>query len=272
MNQTLSLFNCPICSSPLPAAARLLTCPNGHCFDLAREGYVNLLPANRKKSTNPGDSPEMLQARKRFLEAGHYDFLADTLYRLIETRLTTEARFLDAGCGEGYFTRALRPLPGIRCGIDISKQAVRMAAKADPDGHYATASNFALPIANDSQDFILRILAPGSPEEVSRCLKNDGQFILVTPGPKHLQALREALYANPEPQGTGCSTPTGFELIDRKEISTSVELNNPGEMDALLKMTPFHWHGQAETKAHLQKQQTFSTPAQFIISRYKKIQ
>ena len=51
----MSIFCCPICGGPLDREPSAYSCPAGHSFDLAREGYVHLLPANRMHSKMPGD-------------------------------------------------------------------------------------------------------------------------------------------------------------------------------------------------------------------------
>ena len=77
-----SLFTCPLCAAPLTREGRSYTCPNGHCYDVAREGYVHLLPANQKHSKSPGDDKGMVAARNQFLSAGYYAPLRDALCAL----------------------------------------------------------------------------------------------------------------------------------------------------------------------------------------------
>ena len=74
-----SLFTCPICAAPLERGERAYACPNGHASDTAREGYVHLLPANKKHSKAPGDDKGMAEARRRFLSGGYYGRRADTV-------------------------------------------------------------------------------------------------------------------------------------------------------------------------------------------------
>ena len=100
-----SLFLCPICSAPLRRGERTYTCPSGHSYDIAREGYVHLLPPNRKHSKSPGDDKAMVAARNRFLSAGYYAPLQEELARLA-LRYAPSGRtvLVDSGCGEGYYT------------------------------------------------------------------------------------------------------------------------------------------------------------------------
>ena len=74
---------CPLDGAPLQRQAVSLRCPEGHCFDLAAQGYVNLLPVQNKRSRDPGDSKEMVAARRRFLEVGHYQPIADAVARAV---------------------------------------------------------------------------------------------------------------------------------------------------------------------------------------------
>ena len=103
-------------------------CEAGHCFDIAREGYVNLLPVQQKKSLSPGDTIESLQARRRFLDGGFYQPLRDALTEVITPCQT----LIDLGCGEGYYTAALNDVACEVIALDIAKPAIRMAAKTYP--------------------------------------------------------------------------------------------------------------------------------------------
>ena len=60
-------YSCPLCHAPLSRGDNYYSCPQRHQFDLAKEGYVNLLPVQFKRSRDPGDSAEMMQARRAFL-------------------------------------------------------------------------------------------------------------------------------------------------------------------------------------------------------------
>ena len=98
---------CPLDGAPLQRQGGSLRCADGHCFDLAAQGYVNLLPVQNKRSLDPGDSKEMVAARRRFLNAGPYQPIAEAVARATLDGLPNEAACLDAGCGEGYYLRQL---------------------------------------------------------------------------------------------------------------------------------------------------------------------
>lgn len=100
-------FSCPLCHQPLSREKNSYICPQRHQFDMAKEGYVNLLPVQHKRSRDPGDSAEMIQARRAFLDAGHYQPLRDAIVAQLRERLDEKATaVLDIGCGEGYYTHA----------------------------------------------------------------------------------------------------------------------------------------------------------------------
>ncbi|MEG0541668.1 MAG: 50S rRNA methyltransferase, partial [Angelakisella sp.] len=105
MNSTkTSLFNCPVCGQKLQRAEKSYRCPVGHCFDIAGNGYVHLLPANRMNSKEPGDDKSMVMARSEFLGKGYYAPLREALSRLCVQYAPQGAALLDLGCGEGYYT------------------------------------------------------------------------------------------------------------------------------------------------------------------------
>ena len=126
-----SLFTCPICAAPLERGERAYACPNGHAYDKAREGYVNLLPANKKHSKAPGDDRGMAEARRRFLSGGYYGHLLAALCALGAEYAPPGEAVLDSGCGEGYYTAGLWEALGRPplAGIDLSKPSVRLAAR-----------------------------------------------------------------------------------------------------------------------------------------------
>lgn len=165
----MSLFTCPLCASPLDRAERSYTCPNGHCFDVAKEGYVHLLPANKKHSKSPGDDKGMVTARNQFLSRGYYAPLRDALCALALKYTGPQVSVLDSGCGEGYYTAGIhaaltRAGREVRlAGIDLSKPSVRLAAKRVPEGEFAVASAYHLPVADRSVDLLLNCFSPPGP-------------------------------------------------------------------------------------------------------------
>ena len=115
-------YSCPLCHAPLTRSGNSYLCPLRHQFDRAKEGYVNLLPVQHKRSRDPGDSAEMMQARRAFLDAGHYQPLRDAVSDKLEA--IHPQQLLDIGCGEGYYTHAFAALAQETWGLDVSKTAV----------------------------------------------------------------------------------------------------------------------------------------------------
>lgn len=268
------IWQCPHCEQPLQQQENQWRCDTGHSFDRAREGYVHLLPANRKRSREPGDSAEMLQSRRQFLEAGYYRPLADAICAQLPAR--ENARLLDLGCGEGYYARQLLA-HGWReesvTGIDIAKSGVRLAAKRMPAAQFAVASSFHLPVLPQSHDAVLRVFAPGPAEEIARILKPDGQFLDITPGPEHLWSLKTRLYSEPRPHRPPADL-EGFTLLSELRCCFLLNLKGQEHIANFLAMTPFAWtaarKGQDAAREALSELDSLQLEADFLLRRWGK--
>ena len=118
---------CPVCGAELEKQEHALRCSAGHSFDIARQGYVNLLPVQQKRSLHPGDTREQVASRRRFLDTGLYAPICDALCETA-AELGASGPVLDVGCGEGYYAaRLARALGCELVGLDISKESVRCA-------------------------------------------------------------------------------------------------------------------------------------------------
>ena len=164
-----SLLRCPLCAQPLDRQDTRYLCPRGHSFDRAAAGYVHLLPANKLHSKDPGDDKAMAAARNRFLSGGYYDPLRDALTRLALAYAPDRAQILDAGCGEGYYSAALFQAllqagkhPRM-AGVDLSKHALRRAAKRQGSIEFAVASVYDLPVADQQIDLLVNCFSPLAP-------------------------------------------------------------------------------------------------------------
>jgi 23S rRNA (guanine745-N1)-methyltransferase len=184
----LPYLRCPVCDDTLaPGAARTLRCPRGHAFDIARQGYVNL---TRGRMPHEGDSAAMIEARAEFLAAGHYTFIADALSAAAGG--DPDGAVLDAGTGTGYYlAHVLDRLPAATgLGLDVSKPALRRAARAHPRAGAALADLWQrLPVADASAGLILNVFAPRNGPEFRRVLRPDGALLVVTPAADHLREL-----------------------------------------------------------------------------------
>ena len=264
-------WQCPHCKQPLHTADRSWRCGNGHSFDRAKEGYLNLLPVQKKRSREPGDSAEMLQARRRFLDAGHYRPLADAICAMLGGERTgrDQGRCLDIGSGEGYYSRALVasgiPAEAI-IGIDISKTGVRMAAKSLPSAQFAVASSFDMPLMDNSVDRILRVFAPGPAAELQRVLSPGGVLLDVAPGPEHLWGLKRALYREPRAHSVPAVI-EGFTLRAEMRCCFTLDVQGEAAIADFLAMTPFAWKGDAEARAALEQQSSLQLEADFLLRK-----
>ncbi len=181
------------CRAPLVLEERRYVCANAHAFDIARSGYVNLLQPQDKRSKTPGDTPEAVAARRRFLERGHAAPLVDGIVRALPLR--EGDALLDAGCGEGHHLAAFRHAYGVDAhGTDISVPAIELAARRYRDCSWvvANADRF-LPYADGSFRAVASITARMNPEEFRRVLAPEGTLLVVIPGADDLIELRAAI-------------------------------------------------------------------------------
>lgn len=271
----ISAFKCPSCNHSLNRitqdAGKAFRCSNNHSFDMAKEGYLNLLLAQHRRSRNPGDSDEMIRSRQRFLNAGYYQPLADIIVKAVQ-QAGTDQRILDMGCGEGYYMQQLRQASGELqlCGIDISKTAVRLAAKRKMNAQLAVDSAFNLPLHDSSINTAISVFSPISATETARVLTPAGRFIMIGPGEQHLSGLTAYIYTNRVPhRGNNLATELEqFSLIDETEINDTINIENGAILD-LLKMTPYYWHAREEQQQQLANLKTLRTDIQFRIKTYQ---
>ena len=184
---------CPICELGLEKNPKGWSCDNQHSFDQAKEGYVNLLPAHQKRSKNPGDNLEMVLGRRTIHEAHLYQPLAEALTNVVVECKHT-CTMLDIGSGEGYYGGLIaKSVPEITMyGIDISKSAVKLAAKKYRNQNFAVAGARHLPVATSSIDLALCIFSPSTDHEVARVLRNGGHYLEVGPARRHLWQLKSS--------------------------------------------------------------------------------
>jgi len=267
-------FSCPLCHARLARTEKSFACPQGHRFDMAKEGYVNLLPVQHKRSRDPGDSAEMMQARRAFLDAGHYQPLRDTVANLLRENLAESASaMLDIGCGEGYYTAAFADVArekGARTyGLDVAKVAIRAAAKRYSTVIFCVASSHRLPFDDATMDAVVRIYAPCKAEELARVVKPGGWVITVTPGPRHLMELKGLIYDEVRLHAPHSEQLPGFAL--KQEQSVTYDMNLKGdEAVALLQMTPFAWRAKPEVWETLAAESEFRCQTDFSLHCWQR--
>lgn len=248
---------CPLDGTPLHCSGSAWTCASGHSFDIASQGYTNLLPVQHKRSRDPGDSKEMVAARRRFLTAGFYQPIAAAVSRAVLAGMPANASIscLDAGSGEGYYLRQLAAAVVEEqtlalLGLDISKWAVLSAAKQDRRPSWVVGSNAHLPVLPGTLDRVLCMFGFPVYAEFARVLKPGGLLVQVDAGPDHLRELREIIYPSlkperpPDPQ-----TPAGFSRLPTDTLRFSIELTSGDQIADLLAMTPHLFRASAEGRA-----------------------
>jgi 23S rRNA (guanine745-N1)-methyltransferase len=240
----LPYLRCPVCGEGLTRACeRALSCPRRHSFDLARQGYVNLTAG---RSPHSGDTAEMIADRAAFLAQGHYTFIAEALAQT--TTKTPAGLVLDAGTGTGhYLAQVMDALPSATgLGLDVSKPALRRAARAHPRAGAALADLWRpLPLADASATVLLNVFAPRNGPEFRRVLHPDGMLLVVTPAQNHLTELVKTyglIHVDPTKADRVAATlGTNFQAESTKTLRHRMHLT-PSQIKTLIGMTPSARH------------------------------
>lgn len=260
---------CPLCRLALQRDEKTWHCENRHSFDVAREGYVNLLPVQHKNSRDPGDDAQMVQARRDFLQAGHYQPLRDAV---LQSLAPLQAQsLLDIGCGEGWYTSAFTQIAIEVTGLDIARPAIRLAAKRHPGICWLVGSGALLPLADESIDIVSNLFTQLHVAEMQRVLKPGGHVLVVTPAADHLWSIREQLFDDVrahDPDKFLAGFEEAFELQAQQEVRFGLELDQPG-LQQLLQMTPYAWKARPERRELLAAHEHFDTEAAFSLILFK---
>jgi SAM-dependent methyltransferase len=281
---------CPHCRSLLARGGEGYRCVTGHAFDVAREGYVNVL-----RTRQSGDSTEMLRARRVFLERGHYAPLGDALceivgshvrtwsHTVLETGESRAAGILDSGCGEGYYLGRLRDcLAASRLGdrfalwgLDSSKDAARMAAKRYPDiGLVVADCKDMVPFVDASLAVVLTVFAPRNVAEFARVLAPGGLLLIAIPAANHLVELREKLdligmEAN-KLQHIRESLAGLFDETAARNIEYILDLSAE-DVALLATMTPSHRHNPEQRLALVEPCRRYAVTASFTLLAFRRL-
>lgn len=267
-------FTCPVCGLALHEDEKSAHCKNGHTFDRGKPGYLNLLIRTKKSGGNHGDNKQMVLSRKKFLRAGYYQPLLDRLCETADNHTGTGGTLLDSGCGEGYYTQALyhtlKEKQVTAAGIDISKTAVASAAKAAPAVHYAVASAFDIPVAEESCSTVTAVFSPLCREEFLRILKPHGILILVIPLEKHLWSLKKAVYDRPYENVPAPVELEGFTFLERSDVRGQIRLESNEVIQDLFAMTPYYYKTSEKDQQKLCALTQLETEVEFGILTYRK--
>jgi 23S rRNA (guanine745-N1)-methyltransferase len=264
----LGALRCPHCQTPFTQPGRSLRCETGHSFDLARQGYVNLL------GSGVGDTKEMVTARYEFLAAGHYDPLARLVAHEAARDLRRDGLVVDAGTGTGYYLGAVlaRAHASTGLGMDTSTAALRRAARAHPAiGAVAWDLWQPWPLRDQAVDVIINIFAPRNLPECHRVLRPDGTLVVVTPDSTHLAELGDFL-----PMLTvdadkltrlDSSLQSQFSLTGRHDCEIELTLEPP-DVHRIVHMGPNAYHVPAGAIDVIKTALTVT--AAFVVSVYRR--
>ena len=261
---------CPNCGEKLEKQDKAFVCPNRHSFDIARQGYVNLLTVQQKHSLAPGDTREQVLSRRAFLEAGYYAPIAQALISAAR-EFGAEGDILDIGCGEGYYSSQLAdalqlPLTG----LDISKEAVRCAAAKYKNHRWICATAAHIPVGDASCGLVTSLFALTLPEEFHRVLMPGGLYFQVLAAEDHLLGLKSIIYdrLNFKEKNTVPELP-GFELVESIPIRFSFTLEGK-QVQNLFSMTPHVFRIGKDGAERLANTRMLTDTASCVLNVYRK--
>lgn len=244
--RSTGLLACPGCGGRLTLAGSALVCERRHAFDVARQGYVNLLG---KAPPRNADTASMCDARDRFLISGHYDPV-----RAAVIHATGQAaHVLEVGAGTGwYLAGVLDALPAaLGIATDVSVAAARRAARAHARAASIVADTWAgLPLQDGSVDAVLCVFAPRNGAEFARVLSRGGRAVIAAPGPEHLVELRSRLgllgIGPDKPASIAGALGDDFQLFETQQVGRTMTLTD-AEATWLVAMGPNAFHGVSGT-------------------------
>ena len=261
---------CPICGNKLHKTPHSWVCPENHSFDIARQGYVNLLPVQQKHSSDPGDTKEQVLSRRAFLEGGFYAPIADALVDAAK-KLPISGEILDVGCGEGYYSAKVAHALGLPLtGLDISKEAVRWAAGKYKGPQWLCATAAHIPVESASSGLLMSLFALTLPEEFHRVLAKDGYFFQVLAAEDHLLGLKSIIYEalHHKPKNSVPEIP-GFSLIESRPIRFSFTVTGE-QVRNLLSMTPHVYRIGKAGAQRLAQTESLTDTASCVLNVYQR--
>ena len=259
-----TLLVCPVCGDVITLSGRAMCCKNGHSFDVAKEGYVNLLRSS-KSGDKIGDDKLSARCRRDFLNKGYYAPLQTFLRDLFGDKKGT---VLDICCGEGYYTAALGENPNLSVyGFDISREMVRLGAKRG-NAAYFVANLASIPVAEHSFDYAVHLFAPFQEAAFCRVLKPGGRLYTVIPGSHHLFGLKERLYDTPYLNDEQLPQTQELKFLSMTKISEQIVLESREDIDAVFRMTPYYFHTCEADKQKLNGLNTLTTKIEYVIGEY----
>ena len=262
---------CPKCHQTLQLEGKTYKCNQNHCYDIAKNQYINLLLNPDKSCNNPGDNKERLLCRKNYLNQGYYDVILNEVVSYIRHHYQPNMHILDLGCGEGYYTYRMKQELGDDCtfyGLDISKDGIQMATKYTKDIYWIVGNSKNLPIQDHSLDVITALFTVVNESEIKRCLKENGYMIHVTANNKHLVEFKELIYDEVKIKSDE-HIRLPFETIKSYDFTKKIHLKNREDTLNLLKMTPHFYHIKKERRYVLDTLGEFDVTIDIRITVYK---
>ena len=259
---------CPLCGAVLERIEKSYRCQSGHSFDIARQGYVNLLPVQNKRSLNPGDTAQQVVGRRAFLDGGFYEPIAQALCDLAKEH-RCEGPIVDVGCGEGYYSARLAAHMGAELvGLDISKEAVRYAAGRYKAHTWLCASGAHLPVKDESAGLVTSLFALTMDQEFARILRPGGHFIQVLAAEDHLLGLKSIIY----PQLHSKEKETvpdveGFQIVESRKVEFTFTVEGE-QVQNLLNMTPHVYRIGKEGADRLRQTQSLTDRASCVLNLF----
>ena len=268
----VDMLRCPVCGSSMKLAGSDLVCAAGHDFPISKKGAVNVLASGSRGS---GDyDRDFFENRRVVFEAGYYDHVVEGVVAALGARPELRG-VLDAGCGEGHYAKRVFADDPSRTvvGLDLSKEAVNVAARGGNGVCWIVGDLAALPLRDKTVDAVLDVFSPARYDEFSRVLSPCGLLFKVVPGPRHLQELRHAFkdvirqeaYSN---QLVVDHFERHFELVERAPLTRTVA-TSPEELRAFVCMTPLLF-GVDESIAEGRSVDAITVDAELLVGRPRR--
>lgn len=275
----MTILLCPVCKNHLSEAEKYYYCPQKHSFDKSRYGYVNLLLANMKHTKEPGDNKEMVKCRARFLNQGHYKPISDLLNLQIKQSIRQESnqQLADIGCGNGYYLRQLTHYLEQHTvnywGMDISREAILLAAKETKNIHWLVSNIAELPFASESLHSMISVFSPQNMSEFHRVINQEGNLFVIYPGENHLYELREMLFSEIKtilPERILTTSADYFSVVEKIPLTYSINLTTNQDIVDLFGMTPYYWRCTLEKRQTVLSLNTLTLTIDVILWIFKK--
>ena len=262
------MLGCPKCHKELKLIDKSYKCEEGHCYDVAKSGYINLLLNPDKATNNPGDNKDSLLCRKAFLNAGYYDVILNEVTGYIKKHPIENSTLLDLGCGEGYYTYQMYNQLGNQVlGLDISKTGIQMASKYSKDITWIVGNSKNVPVTDHSIDILTALFTVVNEDEIKRILNENGYMIHVTANNQHLIEFKELIYDEVKVKSDE-HIRLNMNVLESYDFKKTIHLNCREDTINLLKMTPHYYHIKKDRRHVLDELNEFDVTIDIRITVY----